>query len=82
MPDIKELRLKLAFEKNEIFDCVLSYLSESINAEVDRAVSYSIDEAKRAHACGRAEALKDFQDLLMSEQQKALQERFGVKNNA
>lgn len=79
MSDEKDARRVLSFEKNEIFDAVLNYLSNSIEAEVDRAVSYSIDEQKRAHACGRAESLKDFKDLILAEQKQALAERFGSK---
>lgn len=78
----EEAKKALAFEKNEVFDAVIAYLDASITAEVDRAVSYSIEGEKRVHACGRAEAIKDFKDLLLSEQAEALRQRFGVKNNA
>jgi hypothetical protein len=72
-------RRALAFEKNEVFDAVLVYLRQSIESEVDRAISYSTEGEKRVHACGRAESLKDFLDLLVSEQKTALDERFGSK---
>lgn len=72
----EEAKKALAFEKNEVFDAVIAYLDASITAEVDRAVSYSIEGEKRVHACGRAEALKDFKDLLISEQAEALKQRF------
>lgn len=79
-PDTNEVRKTLAFEKNEVFDAILAYLDASIAAEVDRAISYSIEGEKRVHACGRAEAVKDFKDLLLSEQAEALRQRFGGKN--
>lgn len=80
--DPKEVRRTLGFEKNEVFDAVLAYMDSAIAAEVDRAISYSIEGEKRVHACGRAEALRDFRDLLLAEHEEALKERFGVKNNA
>jgi predicted ester cyclase len=80
--DPKEVRRTLGFEKNEVFDAVLAYMDSAIAAEVDRAISYSIEGEKRVHACGRAEALRDFRDLLLAEQSEALRERFGVKNSA
>lgn len=80
--DPKEVRRTLGFEKNEVFDAVLAYMDSAISAEVDRAISYSIEGEKRVHACGRAEALKDFKDLLLTEHEEALRERFGVKNSA
>lgn len=80
--DPKEVRRTLGFEKNEVFDAVLAYMDSAISAEVDRAISYSIEGEKRVHACGRAEALRDFRDLLLAEHEEALRERFGVKNNA
>lgn len=75
-PNTDEVRKVLGFEKNEVFDAVLAYLDASIAAEVDRAISYSIEGEKRVHACGRAEAIKDFKDLLLSEQAEALRGRF------
>jgi hypothetical protein len=81
-PNPQETRRTLAFDKNEVFDAVLAYIDAAIAAEVDRAISYSIEGEKRVHACGRAEALRDFRDLLLSEQAEAQRERFGVKNNA
>jgi len=80
--DPQQVRKTLAFEKNEVFDAVLAYMDAAIAAEVDRAISYSIEGEKRVHACGRAEALRDFRDLLLAEQSEAQRERFGVKNNA
>jgi hypothetical protein len=80
--DPKQVRQTLAFEKNEVFDAVLAYADAAIAAEVDRAISYSIEGEKRVHACGRAEALRDFRDLLLSEQSEAQRERFGTKNGA
>jgi hypothetical protein len=81
-PNPQETRRTLAFEKNEVFDAVLAYMDAAIAAEVDRAISYSIEGEKRVHACGRAESLRDFRDLLLSEQAEAQKERFGVKSSA
>ena len=81
-PDPNAIRRTLAFEKNEVFDSVIAYMDAAIAAEVDRAISYSIEGEKRVHACGRAEALRDFKDLLLSEQAEAQRERFGSKNGA
>lgn len=67
----------LSFETNEVFDAVLAYLTASIDAEVDRAISYSTEGEKRVHACGRAESLKDFKDLLLSQQQEAQNGKYG-----
>lgn len=78
----EDAKKALAFEKNEVFDAILAYLDASIGSEVDRAISYGIEGEKRVHACGRAEALKDFRDLLLSEQADALRQRFGGKNGA
>lgn len=67
----------LSFETNEVFDAVLAYLTASIDAEVDRAIAYSTEGEKRVHACGRAEALKDFKDLLLTQQQEAQTGKYG-----
>lgn len=67
----------LSFETNEVFDAVLAYLNASIEAEVDRAIAYSTEGEKRIHACGRAEALKDFKDLLLIQQQESREGKYG-----
>lgn len=67
----------LSFETNEVFDAVLAYLQASIDAEVDRAISYATEGEKRIHACGRAEALKDFKDLLLIQQQESREGKYG-----
>lgn len=72
---IEEHKRILSFDKNEVFDAVLAYLDASIEAEVDRAISYTTEGEKRIHACGRAESLKDFKDLLISQQLEARKER-------
>ena len=74
---LKDHKTTLSFDTNEVFDAVLAYLNGSIDAEVDRAISYSIEGEKRVHACGRAEALKDFRDLLLSEQKEAKEGKYG-----
>jgi len=65
----------LSFEQNEVFDAVMAFLDASVEAEVDRAISYTTEGEKRIHACGRAESLKDFKDLLLSQQQEARNKR-------
>jgi hypothetical protein len=67
----------LSFEQNEVFDAVLAYLDASIEAEVDRAISYSTEGEKRIHACGRAESLKDFKDLIQTQQSEAKSGKYG-----
>jgi hypothetical protein len=74
---IKDHKRVLSFETNEVFDAVFAYLDASIEAEVDRAISYSIEGEKRIHACGRADALKDFKELLLSEQKEAREGKYG-----
>ncbi|CAB5238362.1 hypothetical protein UFOVP144_48 [uncultured Caudovirales phage] len=68
----------LSFETNEVFDAVMAFLDESINSEVDRAVSYAIEGEKRIHACGRAEALKDYKDLLLIQNEEARKGKYGA----
>jgi hypothetical protein len=72
---IDEHKRILSFEQNEVFDAVLAFLDASVEAEVDRAIAYSTEGEKRIHACGRAESLKDFKDLLLSVQLEARKER-------
>jgi hypothetical protein len=74
---IDEHKRVLSFDQNEIFDAVLAYLNLSVDAEVDRAISYATEGEKRIHACGRAEALKDFKDLLLIQQQEAREGKYG-----
>jgi hypothetical protein len=75
--NLKDHKTALSFESNEVFEAVLAFLDASVDAEVDRAISYSIEGEKRVHACGRAEALKDFKDLLLVQQQEAKEGKFG-----
>jgi hypothetical protein len=74
---IEDHKRVLSFETNEVFDAVLAYLTYSIEAEVDRAISYSTEGEKRVHACGRAESLKDFKDLILNQQQEAQNGKYG-----
>lgn len=67
----------LSFESNEVFDAVMAFLDASVEAEVDRAIAYSTEGEKRVHACGRAESLKDFKDLLLSQQKEARGGKYG-----
>jgi hypothetical protein len=74
---ITEHKRVLSFETNEVFEAVLAFLDASVEAEVDRAISYSTEGEKRIHACGRAEALKDFKDLILVQQQEAREGKYG-----
>lgn len=74
---IEDHKRVLSFETNEVFDAVLAYLNASIEAEVDRAIAYSTEGEKRVHACGRAESLKDFKDLLLTQQQESKAGKYG-----
>jgi hypothetical protein len=74
---VDEHKRVLTFESNEVFDAVIAFLDVSAEAEVDRAISYNIEGEKRVHACGRAESLKDFKDLLLTLQKEAREGRYG-----
>ena len=74
---VDEHKRVLTFESNEVFDAVIAFLDVSAEAEVDRAISYSIEGEKRVHACGRAESLKDFKDLLLTLQKEAREGKYG-----
>ena len=74
---INDHKRVLSFETNEVFEAVFAYLEASIEAEVDRAIAYSTEGEKRIHACGRAEALKDFKDLLLIQQQESREGKYG-----
>lgn len=74
---IEEHKRVLTFETNEVFDAVIAFLETSVEAEVDRAISYSIEGEKRIHACGRAESLKDFKDLLLTLKKEAREGKYG-----
>lgn len=75
---LAEHKTALSFESNEVFDAVMAFLDESIESEVDRAVSYAIEGEKRVHACGRAEALKDYKDLLLIQNEEARKGKYGA----
>jgi hypothetical protein len=72
-----EHKRALSFETNEVFEAVIAYLDANIESEVDRAISYNIEGEKRVHGCGRAESLRDFKDLLLSENQDAKAGKYG-----
>jgi hypothetical protein len=74
---VDEHKRVLTFESNEVFDAVIAFLDVSAEAEVDRAISYNIEGEKRVHACGRAESLKDFKDLLLTLQKEAREGKYG-----
>lgn len=74
---IEDHKRVLSFETNEVFDAVLAFLTASVDAEVDRAISYATEGEKRIHACGRAEALKDFKELILVQQQEAREGKYG-----
>jgi hypothetical protein len=74
---LNEHKRVLSFENNEVFEAVIAYLDANIEAEVDRAISYNIEGEKRIHGCGRAEGLRDFKDLLLSENSEAKAGKYG-----
>lgn len=74
---IEEHKRVLSFEANEVFDAVIAFLNASIEAEVDRAIAYSTEGEKRIHACGRAESLKDFKDLILVQNEEAKNGKYG-----
>jgi len=74
---LNEHKRILTFETNEVFDAVMAFLDASVEAEVERAISYNTEGERRIHACGRAEALKDFKDLLLIQKQEAKEGKYG-----
>ena len=68
----QKLQHSLVFEHSDLWDGILFVIEESKNAEIGSAVSQMIDETKRAHQCGRVEALFDIKDLLIQTREEAL----------
>ena len=53
------------FETSPLWDDVLEQLTNSIEAEINEALSQSVTSDIRSHQCGRAEALSDFKNTLL-----------------
>ena len=68
----EKLQHSLIFEHSDLWDGILFIIEEAKNAEIGSAVSQVIEESKRAHQCGRVEALFDLKDLLIQTREEAL----------
>lgn len=62
----------LSFGQSDVWDCVHSIIEKVLQQEVNAAISQSLDEQKRSHQCGRAEAVLYVKDLLNSTRDEAL----------
>ena len=60
----EKLQLSMEFESSDLWDSIHYVIDSAIKVELSSAVSQGIDEAKRAHQCGRVESLMYFKDLL------------------
>lgn len=60
-------------DKNEMWDTIMLILKHNAEVEMANAVSGNVNNEKRTHLCGRAEATRDIISLLESERQKALE---------
>ena len=68
----EKLQNSLLFEYSDLWDGILFIIEEAKQAEIGNAISQMIDENKRAHQCGRVEALFDIKDLLIQTREEAL----------
>jgi NAD(P)H-flavin reductase len=61
------------FEKDEVWEHIMFILEENSETEVLNAISVNVSDEKRAHACGRAEMLKDLIRTLNEQRSYALE---------
>lgn len=59
-------------QKNELWEHIQYLIDINIEAEINLAVSTEVSGEQRIHACGRAESLKQFKNLLNEERKKAI----------
>ncbi len=52
------------FDVSPLWDDILARLNNSIESEINEALSQSLTSEIRSHQCGRAEALADFRNTL------------------
>jgi hypothetical protein len=60
-------------DKNELWDAIMLILEHNAELETSNAISGNVNNEKRIHLCGRAEATRDIINLLKSEREKALE---------
>ena len=56
----------------ELWDNIMSILDNNIKVETEIALSTTIEGEKRVHQCGRANAIREIKEVLVSERKKAL----------
>ena len=68
----QKIQNSLVFGQSDLWDVVNLILDKAIKQEVDLAINQAIDEEKRAHQAGRADALVWIKELLEDTRQEAL----------
>ena len=59
-------------QQNELWEHIQYLIDINIEAETNLAISTELSGEQRVHACGRAESLRQFKNLLNEERKKAL----------
>ena len=59
-------------QKNDLWEHIQYLIDINIEAETNLAISTELSGEQRVHACGRAESLRQFKNLLNEERKKAL----------
>ena len=75
MSEFKYDQGTLGFDKNQVWDTVIFILKQNIETETADALHVNTEGEARIHACGRASALTDVLNVLISERQEALRKR-------
>jgi hypothetical protein len=61
------------FEKDEVWEHIMFILQENCDTEITNAIGVNLTSEQRAHACGRAEVLKDLIRTLNEQRSYALE---------
>jgi len=56
----------------QVWQNIIIVLDQNIKVETELAIGASIDGEKRIHQCGRANAIREIKEILVSERKKAL----------
>ena len=72
---MREALSALSFDRSDVWDTVVSELSRFVEQETSNAIDQSVTGETRIHQCGRAAALSDFNDHLLSLRDLALAQR-------
>jgi hypothetical protein len=59
-------------QQNDLWEHIQYLIDINIEAETNLAISTELSGEQRVHACGRAESLRQFKNLLNEERKKAL----------